>query len=375
MQASGSSAPESEQENELVLRHVRDADSQRRLDDVMHTDRQRVFWQRPLQSLAVIHWALAPFACLFVFFMLCSIPLLWPVIVPYLIWVFFIDKAPVNGTRRSDFLRRSIVFRWIAEYFPVTLVKTAELPADRKYVLGYHPHGIVGMGAVNSFASEAQSVSEKFPGVRLHLLTLHSNFSMPLYRDYLMALGLCSVSRRSCESILRKGPGNGIVIVVGGAQESLFAHPGHLDLTLRRRMGFVKVAINQGADLVPVLGFGENEIFRQASNDEDTWLFRLQQLVKQLCGFTVPVIFGRGFSHRSFGLMPYMRPIHVVVGKPVHVVQSDNPTEAQLKETHGRYVESLVEYGRRRTLLTPRVWDRYKDEFSPLRFSELRIVD
>lgn len=42
------------------------------------------------------------------------------------------------------------------------------------------------------------------------------------------------------------GPGNGVMIVVGGAAESLNAHPGTNDLTLKKRMGFVKVAIRAG---------------------------------------------------------------------------------------------------------------------------------
>jgi hypothetical protein len=39
-------------------------------------------------------------------------------------------------------------------YFPISLVKTHELPPDRKYVFGYHPHGIIGMGAIANFGTE-----------------------------------------------------------------------------------------------------------------------------------------------------------------------------------------------------------------------------
>ena len=39
-------------------------------------------------------------------------------------------------------------------YFPISMVKTQDLPADRKYVFGYHPHGIIGMGAIANFGTE-----------------------------------------------------------------------------------------------------------------------------------------------------------------------------------------------------------------------------
>lgn len=108
------------------------------------------------------------------------------------------------------------------------------------------------MGAIANFGSDATDFSKLFPGVEPRLLTLASNFRVPFYRDVLMAMGICSVSRRSCQNILRKGPGSAIVIVVGGATESLAAVPGTADLTLKRRMGFIKLAVTEGADLVPV---------------------------------------------------------------------------------------------------------------------------
>ena len=38
----------------------------------------------------------------------------------------------------------------------MTLVKTQDLPSDRRYVFGYHPHGIIGVGAIGSFATEGE---------------------------------------------------------------------------------------------------------------------------------------------------------------------------------------------------------------------------
>jgi len=146
-----------------------------------------------------------------------------------------------------------------------------------------------------SICNPATGFSKAFPGIKPHLLTLTTNFQVPFYRDFLLALGICSVSKRSCSNILKSGPGNAITIVVGGAAESLSAHPGTADLTLRKRcayqafipiysangpnrLGFIKVAIQHGyvedcpllpltcsyivcrADLVPVFSFGENDV-------------------------------------------------------------------------------------------------------------------
>ena len=69
-------------------------------------------------------------------------------------------------------------------------------------------------------------------------------FKPPLFRDYIMSTGLCDVTRESCEYILtQKGPGNSIVIVVGGAEEAFDAHPGMFTLTLKPRKGFIKLAL------------------------------------------------------------------------------------------------------------------------------------
>jgi Diacylglycerol acyltransferase len=54
------------------------------------------------------------------------------------------------------------------------------------------------------------------------------------------------------------GPGSAITIVVGGAEESLHARPGVLELVLKKRHGFIRMAIETGSLLVPILSFGEN---------------------------------------------------------------------------------------------------------------------
>lgn len=68
-------------------------------------------------------------------------------------------------------------------------MKTHNLLTTRNYILGYHPHGIMGLGAFCNFSTEATEVSKKFPGIRPYLATLAGNFRMPVLREYLMSGG------------------------------------------------------------------------------------------------------------------------------------------------------------------------------------------
>ena len=55
------------------------------------------------------------------------------------------------------------------------------------------------------------------------------------------------MSRQSIEWLTTKqGKGNAAIIVVGGAEEALEARPGEYKLTLKRRKGFVRIAIKTG---------------------------------------------------------------------------------------------------------------------------------
>ncbi|KAJ4408158.1 diacylglycerol O-acyltransferase 1 [Didymella pomorum] len=327
--------------------------------------------QRRLQTCAVLMHTLSIVGSLAIFFFLCSIPLLWPILLPYTVYVLF-SNAGTSGelSFRSERLRRLKVWSLFASYFPARLHRSQELEPTRKYIFGYHPHGIISHGAFAAFATEALGFSQLFPGITNALLTLDSNFRYPIYREYALRLGMASVSRESCENILSKGGHNGegmgraITIVVGGARESLDARPGVIRLVLRRRKGFVKMAIRTGADLVPVLAFGENDIYDQVDSESHPLLHKFQMLVKKVMGFTVPIFHARGIFNYDVGMMPYRRPINIVVGKPIRVVQDKHPNLEYMDEVHEKYIEELM-----------RLWHEHKDTFAKQRTGELEIIE
>lgn len=58
----------------------------------------------------------------------------------------------------------NVCFTLIRDYFPIELIKTADLKPEKNYIFCYHPHGVISLGAISNFATEATGFSEKFPG-------------------------------------------------------------------------------------------------------------------------------------------------------------------------------------------------------------------
>ncbi|KAG0371046.1 diacylglycerol O-acyltransferase 1 [Gamsiella multidivaricata] len=319
--------------------------------------------KRRLQTGAVLVWISAIAISLLLFLYLCTIKYLWPLIIMYLLWILMLDQAPEKGGRRVQWWRNWRGWKNFAQYFPMTLIKEGDLDPSRNYIFGYHPHGIISMGAFCTFGTEGLNFSKRFPGIHPRLLTLQTNFQIPFYRDYIMAHGCASVSRASCEHILQSGKGNSIVIVVGGAQESLASKPGTLDLTLKKRLGFIKLALVNG--LVPTLAFGENDLYEVYSAKHTSRTYQIQQLFKRLFGFTLPMFNGRGIFNYEFGLLPRRKPVYIVIGKPIHVEKMEgSPTTEQLQDLQKKYIYEVLA-----------IWDRYKDKYAPARKQELRIIE
>ncbi|XP_034147518.1 diacylglycerol O-acyltransferase 2-like [Esox lucius] len=302
---------------------------------------EKTQWKDFLENICVLKWIwsfllLGPVCIgLMGYLMFTS---LWLLPVLYLIWQLTDWQTPERGGRRSAFVRNWTVWEHVRDYFPMKLVKTAELNPNKNYILGCHPHGVLSIGAFISFSTEACGFKDLFPGVCSYLCTLGGLFKIPLYREYAMATGCCPVSKPSLEHLLSKsGKGNAVVIVIGGAAESLLSLPGVNTVVMKQRKGFVRMALESGADLVPVYSYGENNIFRQVIFPEGSVSQRLQQLFKKAMGFA-PCLF---VGERWFW-MPYHCPVTTVVGSPIAVPKRPSPTQEDVDHYHLLYMEALA---------------------------------
>lgn len=310
--------------------------------------------QRRLQTLAIAtHISTIPFFVILTFFLL-SFPIFWILLIPYFIY-YMLDRTPANGKiykRYSPWFRSLPIWTYLCDYFPLRLHKSCDLTptfADSKsrvatgprYIFGYHPHGIGAIGAFGTFATEGCGWSKIFPGIPTSLLTIVTQFTGPLYRDYLMALGITSVSKKNALKVLANN--QSICIVVGGVRESLLGSDDSVELILNKRKGFIKLALQTGnISLVPVFGFGETKCFKVYETKKGSILNKIQFWFKQKLGFTFPIFFARGLFNYDFGLIPFRTPLNIVFGEPIYIKEKyDQPDQSLIEHYHSLYVEEL----------------------------------
>ncbi|KAI9168142.1 diacylglycerol O-acyltransferase 1 [Blastocladiella emersonii ATCC 22665] len=446
----------------------------------------------------------------------------------YAVWVAADWTTAVSGgTERLRVIRAwSGWTRFWRTYFPVSLVRSAPLPADRNYIFGIHPHGLYCLGAFSNFVAEhalpaapapatqlgpAASIHgfrALFPGLRLRLATLKINFALPLWREINLVYGFISVDYRSCKrwllhgtqavphnsplhhhharvhahaadkvsapskaraglrvvtSLFRRvtrssrvaahdhhhhetvvhpsqpardrdrrhdsgveadmapavlracestelrsrrassilnphmseeevaliplppspptrrllgggefagddediltddpidavpppppphGAGRVLMICIGGAEESLLARPGRMELVLRKRKGFVRLALDTGSSMVPVVSFGETELFNQYQPAPGSVAHCVQRSMKAAMGWTLPLCYGRFGSW-----LPFRKPVTTVVGEPIHVPHVPNPPRELVEYFHDVYMRKLTE-----------LWHAHVDLYAP----------
>jgi len=285
----------------------------------------------------------------------------------YLAWMFLGPGQPIRNKRWSTPLRNASLWKHFAAYFPMKLVKTAELDPKKTYVFAYHPHGVICLGGWGNFMTNATGFDDLFYGIQLHALTLKMNLNTPFLRTYLHWHGASDVSKQTCRKILERGPGSAIFLAVGGALESLHAYPGEYDIVLKHRKGFVRVALQTGSSLVPVLSFGEPDTFLTRTPRPGTpGRQRLYNFYRRF-GIVFPEVTG-DFWH-LFGFMPQRTPIVSVVGSPLEVPRTDGTKgdpdfEAVVDHYHALYVERLRD-----------LWDQHKNTLALHRIGTMKVVE
>lgn len=259
----------------------------------------------------------------------------WKVSVPVLVGFYAFNFIP-NYEAWPPAFRTHFVNRLIARYYSYRTIIEAPLDAydgvPSIYAMG--PHGVFGIGPTFQAMINGLMNGEDF-----HMLAAPVVFSFPIYGMLLKMLGLQSVERNSFVGLLRRG--HSVGVIPGGIAEMFALRADEETMMIASRKGFVKIALETGAQIVPSYCFGNSRTFTAGSAP---WLASLSRMLRT----SIIIFWGR------FGLpIPHRVPLLTVLGRPIIVPKVDNPSPELVHEYHERYLREVR-----------RLYDTYKNTYN-----------
>jgi hypothetical protein len=138
----------------------------------------------------------------------------------------------------------------IHETKPVDVAK--EILNGTNYLCVFQPHGVLSYAGICSVIG----ASSEYQG-KLKTAVADALLYTPILKHVMGIFGLISATKESMKKTLRQpGVSGTIVLYVGGMAELFLSSETEERIYLNKRKGFIKLALTEGVDIVPVYLFG-----------------------------------------------------------------------------------------------------------------------
>ncbi|GMF34862.1 unnamed protein product [Phytophthora lilii] len=209
-------------------------------------------------------------------------------------------------------------------------------PNDRS-MFAFHPHGVLSNGfAINGCHHMS------FERAECRWLVAENLFWPPMLREVLNWMDFSSVAKATFQRVMPTG--QNVSLIPGGFEEATLYRRGKHRVYIKKRFGFIKMALQYGYKVHPVYTFGEEYAYHALPS--------LLKLRLKLNEFKLPgVVF---FGRLNCCYLPRTDvDLITVVGKPLVLPHIENPTREDVKKYHDQYVAALQ-----------RLFDRYKGVYA-----------
>jgi Diacylglycerol acyltransferase len=236
-------------------------------------------------------------------------------------------------------------YEQIIETAPVDVRE--EMKRGTQYIIGIQPHGVV------SFVGICAAINAP-PEFLCHLRTAVASavLKTPIVKHVMGIFGLIDASKRSLQKHLRskKGIAGSVYIYVGGIAELFLSSPKDERLFLSERKGFIKLALQEGVDVVPVYLFGNTSVLTILKTGILATLSRRLQV-------SLTYFWGK------FGLpLPRDEKLLYVCGQPLGMPKIEQPTQEDIDTWHVAYCVEVT-----------RIFDTYKERVPAYKHKTLII--
>eukprot|EP00916_Digyalum_oweni_P018202 GHVL01030565.1.p1 GENE.GHVL01030565.1~~GHVL01030565.1.p1 ORF type:complete len:212 (+),score=32.29 GHVL01030565.1:400-1035(+) len=184
------------------------------------------------------------------------------------------------------------------------------------------PHGIIPFGGLAA-ASCIKNEEGYAPTATADVVR-----RIPILRHVLGFLHSISADKKSIASHLNKG--SNVFLYQGGIAELFLSNSEKEQIYWKNRKGGVKLAMECGADLLPVYIFGNTIMLSMSAGG-------LLAKISTLMRVSLTVFWGR------WGLpVPRRVKVHFVVGNRIKLPHVKTPTPQQVDEYHAKLIEAIA---------------------------------
>jgi len=206
-------------------------------------------------------------------------------------------------------------------------------PIPKKSINIWHPHGISGVTPVIHNGYQITNPEYQPTKGVVH----YGYFMLPFIRDIIPLLNAIPSDEFSIRDTLAK---ESISITIGGVDEMRRGSSKDLQLVVRKRTGIFKIALELGIPLVPVLTYGEQEVFPESDLGILKWW---NAVLYDWFRFRIPFPKLNSVVNWARLSQTPLEPIVTYTGKPVRTKQILNPSPKQIKKLRDLYIQRLQE--------------------------------
>lgn len=261
------------------------------------------------------------------------------VILPYFTYTWTVGRYELkDGARSYEFSKNFFVFRAMRTFLrteiklplPKELVQAEKAP-NAQFLIAMFPHAVwsdyhVSMDGMWDIA---------FPNIYDNIRTLTASvlFRFPLVRELALWTSCIDASRSVAEQALDRG--RTILVRPGGEAEQLRTTRGKEIVYLRKRKGFLRLAMRKGVPVIPTYVFGASD-YHHTSNA----LFAPREWIQKRSGVCFPFAIGYWGS-----LCPLPVKTVCVLGKPLtfEMKREGTPTSDEVDKAHAKFCLALRE--------------------------------
>jgi hypothetical protein len=203
---------------------------------------------------------------------------------------------------------------------------------SEKAIYMFHPHGLFSMTHYFHVGSRLTGWEVRdMKGTAIHWL-----WWLPFGKELLDHFHFVPSHYSSMKKVLEGG--ESLSVTLGGVREILYSEPGKMKLNIANRKGIFKMALETGTPLVPVLVYGENELY---DTYHTPWLDWLQEkLIPYALFIPIPTL-QSCLNWLSLASTPLKNPVRTCIGEVIPVEKKESVSEGDVRELRDLYLTKL----------------------------------